>query len=319
MLKCSIAFGPVLAAYLLWQTGTQTAHENGSDRNAYGMKLPVDEVVVTFHVSDAHGLPINDLKESEIGLLDNGKPPGRILAFDEISGRPLRAGILIDTSDSMFNDFPRIRSIATEYSQNLFRQQSDKAFVMDFAFSSSFVQPWTSDPSTLLRSAQSVKPGMNNQDLPGGTALFDAIFRACQYGFNSIDPSASGNFIVLFTDGQDNAGLTTPEEALNACQSGNIAIYAFRSHSSEGTNPLGTAVLNELTSKSGGRLFTAEGDLQSVFDNLKVIESDLRNQYRIVYRPSNLKHDGAFHEIVLRTPDRATTIQVRTGYYAPVQ
>lgn len=319
MLKCSIAFGSILAACLLCQTAGQTAYESGNDRNAYGMKLPVDEVVVTFHVSDAQGLPINDLKESEIGLLDNGKPPAGILAFDAMVERPLRAGILIDASDSMFNDFPRIRSIATEYAQNLFRQQSDKAFVMEFAFSSVFVQPWTSDSSTLLRSAQMVKAGRNNRNLPGGTALFDAVFRACHYGFNGIDPSASGNFIMLFSDGQDNAGHTSPEEALNACQACNIAIYAFRSRSSEGTNPLGTAALNELTSKSGGRLFTAEGDLQSVFDNSKMIESDLRNQYRIVYRPSNLKHDGAFHEIVLRTPERATAIQVRTGYYAPAQ
>ena len=315
MLKCWIVVGSILSAVLLWQAGAQTTVENRRDRDAYGMKLPVNEVVVTFHVADAQGLPVNDLKQDEIRLLDNGNPPGKILAFDAMTERPLRAGILIDTSDSMFNDFPRIRSIASEYAQNLFRQQSDKAFVMALAFSSEFVQPWTSDSSTLLQRAAALKAGPQN--LPGGTALYDAIFKACQYGFNGIDPSASGNFIMLFSDGQDNAGRTTPEEALNACQRGNIAIYAFRSHSSEGTNPVGTAALNALTSKSGGRLFTAEGDLQSVFDNLKVIESDLRNQYRVVYRPSNLKHDGKFHEIVIGTPERVAEIQVRTGYYAP--
>jgi len=69
--------------------------------NAYRLKLPVDEVGLTFHAADAHGLPVNDLKPGEITLLDNGRPPRRILAFQLMQDFPIRAGILIDTSESM--------------------------------------------------------------------------------------------------------------------------------------------------------------------------------------------------------------------------
>jgi hypothetical protein len=43
----------------------------------------------------------------------------------------------------------------------------------------------------------------------------------------------------------------------------------------------------------------------------------MRNQYRIAYKPAELKHDGAFHEIELVGPDRVKSITVRSGYYAP--
>ena len=52
-------------------------------------------------------------------------------------------------------------------------------------------------------------------------------------------------------------------------------------------------------------------------DDLRMIEADLRNQYRLVYRPPELKHDGSFHRIVLKTPERVDSIVIRSGYYAP--
>jgi hypothetical protein len=49
------------------------------------------------------------------------------------------------------------------------------------------------------------------------------------------------------------------------------------------------------------------------------VEADLRNQYRLVYRPAELKHDGSFHRIELKAPDRVDSLHVRSGYYAPVR
>jgi hypothetical protein len=52
-------------------------------------------------------------------------------------------------------------------------------------------------------------------------------------------------------------------------------------------------------------------------EDLKIIQANLRNQYRLVYNPADLKRDGAFHRIVLLPPDRVATVQTRSGYYAP--
>jgi hypothetical protein len=100
----------------------------------YSLSVFVDEVSLTFHAADAHGLSINDLKLDELSLLDNGKPPHRILAFQSLQDLPIRAGILVDTSQSMAQNLSSDRATSVKYAQQLFRQQTDQAFVMDFDF-----------------------------------------------------------------------------------------------------------------------------------------------------------------------------------------
>ena len=63
------------------------------------MRLPVDEVVLTFNAIDAKGLPINDLTVARFGGAKVATR--RIVAFDELVNRAIRVGILLDTSESM--------------------------------------------------------------------------------------------------------------------------------------------------------------------------------------------------------------------------
>ena len=61
-----------------------------------------------------------------------------------------------------------------------------------------------------------------------------------------------------------------------------------------------------------------ENDSDDAIDSeLGIIEAELRNQYRLIYNPAELKHDGTFHRIELHGPDRVEAISVRSGYYAP--
>jgi Ca-activated chloride channel family protein len=73
----------------------------------------------------------------------------------------------------------------------------------------------------------------------------------------------------------------------------------------------------ELASQTGGRVFHDDDSEAEIDNDLRTIEADLRNQYRLVYHPSELKHDSSFHRIQLKAPERVDTITVRSGYYAP--
>jgi hypothetical protein len=75
--------------------------------------------------------------------------------------------------------------------------------------------------------------------------------------------------------------------------------------------------LEELTSETGGRVFHDDDPEAGIYNDLRTIETDLRNQYRLVYKPAELKHDGLFHRISLQAPERASSISIRSGYYAP--
>lgn len=293
---------------------SQTSAPAAPGGEQYRFSVPVDEVILTFHAADAHGLPVNDLKIDELRLLDKGKPPRRIFDFQVEQDFPIRAGILMDSSESMTKNLPTDRAIAIKYAQTLLRQQTDQALVMDFGFVSKIVQPWTNDPISLSESVRSVISGRENP--LGGTAIFDALFRTCLYEFGKIDHSATGNFILLFSDGEDNASHTSLEEAVNACQRSNTAIYVFRAEPVLGPST-GPKNLIELAEETGGCVFHDDETETQIISDLRTIEADLRNQYRLVYKPAELKHDGSFHRIELQAPDRVNSIVVRNGYYAP--
>lgn len=279
----------------------------------YKLRVKVDEVTITFHAQDAQGRPVNDLKLDELRLLEDGGAVGRISSLEARLDLPIRAGLLLDTSVSVQGNRVRDRLIAMDYARKVLRQKTDEAFVMDFGRSVSLMQPWTHDGEALALAAREISAGGT-----AGTALFDAIFEACHGQFGAIGPTASGNFLLLFTDGQDNASYMTLQKSVDMCQQSGTAIYAFRPMEDASTSS-GPATLAMLAQETGGRVFRDDESLAQVDADLRTIDSDLRNQYRLEYRPAALKHDGTFHPIVLLGPGRVASVTVRSGYYAPAK
>ena len=140
----------------------------------YRLSVSVNEVSLTFHAAGAHGLPIRDLRLDELRILDNGAPPRRIGSFQSMENFPIRAGILLDTSESMEGYRSRNRAISIEYAQRLLRQQTDQAFVMNFDSQSRVVLPWTSDATALTAGVRRFIPDGNRR--LSGTAIFDSIY-----------------------------------------------------------------------------------------------------------------------------------------------
>ncbi|QHS52039.1 VWA domain-containing protein [Edaphobacter sp. 12200R-103] len=276
----------------------------------YDLKVAVDEVEITFHAGDIHGLPVSDLRQDEVRLLDNERPPRRIVLFELLRDLPIRAGIMLDTSASMDQHHQANQAIASAYIQHFLNPRTDSAFVMSFGQRFQVREPWSNHQDALTAAIQ--KSGF----LPSTTALFDAIYAACRYQFGKLDHASSGNFILLFTDGEDDASFLSLEDAANMCQHTNTAIYTFRQDDQHG-DPEGLRTIARLASLTGGHVFPADDSPQEMEEDLKIIQANLRNQYRLVYNPADLKRDGAFHRIVLLPPDRVATVQTRSGYYAP--
>lgn len=290
-------------------------HAGAAESTArYRLGVSVDEVSLTFHAADAQGLPINDIKLDELSLLDKGLPPKRILAFESLLDFPIRAGILLDTSESMEPYLARNRGISIAYAQQLLRQQTDQAFVMDFSFLAEITQPWTGSANALTAGIH--KFAAHGESRIGGTAIFNAVYQACLNQFDKIDHAASGNFILLFSDGEDNASHAYLQQAVSICQRANTAIYAFRPEAKYSFSS-GPKTLAELTSETGGRVFFSDDADATIFDDLRIIEADMRNQYLLVYKPAEFRHDSSFHRIELRAPARVDSITIRSGYYAP--
>lgn len=282
-----------------------------ADEQSFTLKMPVDEVKVSFHVSDGKGDPIEHLKKGDVQLFDNGKQQSRTAAFHEYRDLPIRVGFLLDNSPSMQTQLDWSQVIASELIKGFFRANSDQAFTMGFGVNARLTQDWTeqADPISKGITAGLVK----RSDERDGTAMFDAIYQVCRDRFSGETSALSGNFILLFTDGEDNSSHVWDAEAVDMCQRARTAIYVFipewKSRASRGQ-----LILEDLVSKTGGRVFYRSR--QSVHDSLAIAVSDMRYQYELIYSPPGLKRDGAFHRIKMKCSVARAQIQVRSGYYA---
>jgi len=281
----------------------------------YRIPVTVDEVRLDFSATDFSNHPMNDLTVSDLHLLDNEKPPKKVLRFTHQIDLPLRIGVLVDTSRSMLGGaLVRNQKIATMLSEHILRSATDQAFIAEFDFSLQVLQSWTSTTEYLIPAIHKV--GWDAKSRYGGTAIYDSIYRAVRDQFIrqpalTADPA---NSILLFSDGDDNWSHAEMKDVVEICQRAHTTIYVF-SDQPNARFDAGEKNLRELAASTGGQVFYA-ADQSTALEDLKTIETALRNHYSLVYTPSSIKSDDKFHSIKL-TIRKGGLITVRSGYYAP--
>lgn len=289
---------------------SQDAKQSSPDQ-PYTLNMPVNEVKVTFHASDEKGVPLEHLKKSDVQLSDNRKLQKRLVAFHEYHDLPIRVGFLIDNSPSMLNQLDRSQAIARELTSDFFRAGSDRAFTMGFGVDSDVTQDWAANSDAVSNGIGAALA--KKTDGPDGTALFDAIYRACKEKFATQTAELTGNFILLFTDGEENSSKVWKSQAVDMCQRARTAIYVFMPELKMRENPA-QQLLQALAAETGGRVFYERK--QTVHDALATTVADMRFQYELIYAPQGLRRDGSFHQIKLRCLVPHSQVQVRSGYYA---
>jgi Ca-activated chloride channel homolog len=302
----------LVSVALLVSAAAQTPTQTGSLDEGFTLSLPVNEISLTFHVSDAQGVPVANLSQDNVKLFDNGEPQTRIVDFQAYHDLPVRAGILMDTSISMETSVAHNVEVATEYLARYFRRETDRAFVMRFDVETHLERDWSGNPGILADGLQAA--AYETGKGPDGTAVFDSIYKACRDQWPADSGTVTGNFILLFTDGIDNASRAHMPDVIDRCQRSRAAIYVFLNEwKTRGSR--GQETLDELVAKSGGRIFYIAKDEQMERD-LATMENDMRNQYRMVYKFPELKRNGSFHRIKLECLVKRCEVLARSGYYA---
>lgn len=271
--------------------------------------VSVDLVNLIFTATDKHGRFIKDLKQEDIRLLDEGKPPVRIQAFESESGLPLRVGLLVDASNSIRERFRFEQEAAIEFLHQVVRPKSDQAFVIGFDSVAELTQDYTDNLDSLAHGIHVLRPG-------GGTALHDAVFAACEKLAKARVAGSARRAIIVLSDGDDNQSRHTREEAVEAALRAEVIIYVIDTAVTE-SNSKGEKVLRRYADATGGRVFFPLR-IQEVTTAFKEIQDELRSQYVLAYKPENFVQNGSYRSIVLEVPKRSNVkIRVRKGYYAP--
>lgn len=96
------------------------------------IRTEVQEVNLTFTVTNHRGHFVRNLGPSDFTIQDNGETPEKITHFESRSELPLRLAIVIDQSDSVAYVFKDAKRSAALFLEHTLRRTSDLALVMGF-------------------------------------------------------------------------------------------------------------------------------------------------------------------------------------------
>ena len=271
----------------------------------------VDEVNVLFIATDKHGKFVRDLNQNDFSILDDHKPPQSILNFRRETDLPLHLGLLIDVSGSVDSRFSFEQDAATSFLQHSVRAGFDKAFIVGFNNQSHMTQDFTDNVQLLSDGIHRLKDG-------GGTALYDAIYRACKDKFLKDRPDhPTRKAIVVVSDGEDNQSEYSRAQAIEMAQRAEVIIYAV-STDNTGLILRGDKVLEQLAEATGGRVFFPF-KMKDITHSFAAIEDELRSQYVVSYKPADFDADGRYRSIEISANKKDLQVRARKGYFAPQQ
>lgn len=289
----------------------------------------VNLVDVLFTVLNRRNKLVPDLQKEDFKVLDD-KLPQDIRYFSRQTDLPLRIGMLVDTSNSIRDRIKFEQDASINFLFSVLRHGRDEAFVMTFDDEPQVVQPFTGDAGLLRDQILQTRAG-------GGTAVYDAIYEACQNQLShpprppGDQPDVVRRVMILISDGDDNLSNHTRSEAIEMAQRTSVVIYTISTSTQwiqlSQTDPdklanrkthltEGDKILQDLADETGGRAFYPYhvDDLDQSFQD---IGDELRNQYSIAYIPTNYVLDGRYHRIKIEVPDhKGYEVRARRGYYA---
>jgi Ca-activated chloride channel family protein len=305
---------PALAQSYTSGTASVSAYPSTSDDQSgptLTIRKRVDEVNVLFIATDKHGKFVRDLNQTDFSILDDHKPPQSILNFRRETDLPLHLGLLIDVSGSVHSRFDFEQDAAISFLQHSIRAGFDKAFIVGFNTQSQLSQDFTDNVELLSAGVHKLQDG-------GGTALYDAIYRASKDKFLKDRPDHPvRKAIVVVSDGEDNQSEVTRAQAIEMAQRAEVIIYAISTDDS-GLILRGDKVLEQISEATGGRAFFPF-KMKDITRSFAAIEDELRSQYVVSYKPADFDADGRYRSIEISALKKDLQVRARKGYFAPQQ
>jgi VWFA-related protein len=313
LLVC-IPLGLALAAVLPAQEPTQ--------QQGPVIRTQVNLVNLFVTVRDKSKRIVTDLKKEDFKVLEDSQPQ-EIAFFSKEVTLPITLAMLLDTSGSEQYMLGAIQDAGGRFMDRVLRR-GDEALVMSFDSDVDLLSDFTDDRGQLDRAIRKARinvpsagsignnPGPVGSRQITGTALYDAIYLACNEKLNT---EAGRKAIIIVTDAQDEGSKIRLEEAIEAAQRTDTVVHILLvadPHFGGGNG----GVAHKITDETGGRTISvnSEKHLAEAFDQ---ISEELRSQYTLGYYPTNAARDGKFRKIKVDMSNHDLKVLARKGYYAP--
>ena len=304
---------------------TAVSHQNLSGQNAqitprpdnqlpprvsdqtYRVSVDLVNVLCSVFDRDTNSF-VTNLTRDDFSIYEDGKKQ-EIKNFARETNLPLTIAMLIDTSDSVAPKLKFEQEAAISFFLSVLREK-DRALLMEFDTGVTLLQDFTGDPNKLAKEIRKLKAA-------GGTALYDAIYMACD---EKLIRETGRKAIVILSDGDDESSDTTISKALEMALRAESTIFVI-SITKGGFfgvqgSPEGDAAMKEITRETGGKVFFPF-KLEELEDSFRQINQELRSQYSLGYYSTNTFRDGSYRKIDIKISDRNLKPNHRKGYYAP--
>jgi Ca-activated chloride channel family protein len=271
-----------------------------------------DVVLLSVTVTDAQGRFVPGLDREDFLAYEDGM-------LQDISNfsrdpQPVALSLLVDTSMSMEKKLQTAQQAAIGLIGRL--GPRDIAQVVTFDSRPSIALPFTSDKDALERAIRHTEAG-------GSTSLYTAIYIA----MNALTQTRMAapdqlrhQAIVLLSDGEDTSSSMDLEQVLDLSKRSDVSVYAvgLRSKQDRPAHGFNEAeyFLRTLTQETGGHAFFVS-EVTQLPGLYQQIADELANQYTLGYTSKNLKRDGAWRRIVVRTTRTGVTARTKSGYFGP--
>ncbi len=276
------------------------------------LKVDVNLVLVPMTVTtEGTNRLVTGLEAPNFEVFDNGT--GQIIKTFSTEDAPVTVGIVFDLSGSMQSKFMRARKALSEFLRT--SNPADEFFVVGFNDKPAVIVDYTSDVEDVEARMVMLRP-------ENRTALIDAVY----LGVNKLkEAKYDRKALLIVSDGGDNRSRYTENELRRVVRESNVQIYSigiYDAFAPTEEEQLGPGLLKDISETTGGRMFPV-ADVADMADIATRISAELRNEYVIGYRPSEVKKDGNWRKLKVRlVPPPGLplmTVHYRQGYYAPSQ
>jgi VWFA-related protein len=276
-----------------------------TERQAPVFRSEVRLVVLHPTVRNGRGELVTSLDRDAFTVYENGTPqPITVFHRDDV---PLSLGILIDNSGSMGPLRTKVEAAALALARAANAQ--DETFVLNFADKPRIDVPFTTDLAA-------VEAGIARVDSIGGTAMRDAIDLAVAYLHEHA--TRDRKVLLLITDGNDNASVTSVDRIRKQAEQNDIAIYAIGllSGGESAKTKRAHDELDDLAERTGGYVHYPPS-IDAIDAAALAIARQIRNQYTLGYAPLNQALDGSYRKlrVEVKAPEHLS-VRTRAGYRA---
>ncbi len=279
-------------------------------------RAKVDQVVLHTAVYDRDMQLVSGLRKEDFQVFEN-RVEQKLTYFGQ-EDVPTTIGLVIDTSGSMRNKMYLVNRAA-----KLFVEMShpeNELFLINFSDEVQLEENFTTD-------MEDIQDALDNLEIRGGTALYDAIFLGVEKARVGVEPK---KVLVTFTDGEDKDSYYQYEEVLEKIRESEVQVHivAFLDPNLDPLRPFFGIFRSQrekvqkkittLAEYTGGTAFFPENtnELKGVFE---AIAHELRKQYRLAYVSTNPVRDGKWREIdvlVNGAKEKEWRVRSKKGYFA---